>query len=112
MRTLIGRASACLELSLGAAELRLSAGVYRPGRTRRVASADGSLTMIIAKPQPGAASDTRSGPQLWSCAVQGAKAIGDAAGGTGTDWANCRKNDAPILTSNADQVAAWYNPRA
>lgn len=32
--------------------------------------------------------------------MQSAKAIGDAAGGTDTDWANCRENDAPTLTSS------------
>jgi hypothetical protein len=37
-------------MSLCATELRLRTGVYRPVRTRRAASADGSLMMIKASP--------------------------------------------------------------
>lgn len=44
----LGRESACLGVSLCAAEMRLRAGVDRPVRARR-GSVDGSLTMITCK---------------------------------------------------------------
>jgi hypothetical protein len=40
-------------VALRVTDVRLRAGVDRPMRTRRAASADGSLTMITSEPQFG-----------------------------------------------------------
>ena len=55
MQTLIGRTSACREVSLGVAELRQSAGFYRPVRTGCVAFADDSLKTIMLSTNLGTA---------------------------------------------------------
>jgi hypothetical protein len=62
-------------MSLYAAELRLRAGVYQPVRTRRVASADDSLTMIMCSASLKGCARQQTWPSMASRLVQPARLL-------------------------------------